>query len=82
MITEAILNLLFGVADKALGMLPEISWTVDTSAWDYLHDIMSMCAYLLPLRTIKNIIAMLLAILGFRILVALWRAVLGLIPFA
>lgn len=82
MITEALLSILFGAADKAMGLLPDIVWTVDTSAWDYIYDIMSMVAYLMPIQTVRNIMAMIIAIIVFRIVVALIRAVYGLIPFA
>ena len=81
MITEAIFNVLFGAADKAFGLLPDIVWTVDTSAWDYIYDIMSMVAYLMPFQTVRNIMSMIIAIIVFRIVVALIRAVYGFIPF-
>ena len=81
MITEAILNLFFGIADKALATLPDIYWTVDTTAWDYVYDILSMVAYLLPLDTVKQIISLILAVTFFRIAIAVARTVMGFIPF-
>lgn len=82
MITELLLNGVFAVANFFLDKVPVIEWTVDTSAYSYISDVLSMIAYLLPMNTIRQIVAMILAISFFRIFIALWRAVLGLIPFA
>lgn len=81
MITEAILNLLFGLADKSLALLPDIYWTVDTSALDFAHDALSMVAYLLPINAVKQIISLILAITLFRIAIAVARTIMGFIPF-
>lgn len=81
MITEAILSGLFGVADILCGLLPEIEWTVNTSAWEYVGDIMSMIAYMLPMGHIKAAIALIITVGFFRIAVALGRSILDLIPF-
>lgn len=81
MITEAILSALFGVADILCGLLPEIEWTVDTTAWEYVRDIMDMIAYLLPMGYIKAAIALIITVGFFRIAIAVGRSILDLIPF-
>ena len=81
MITEAILSALFGVADILCGLLPEIEWTLKTSAWEYVRDIMSMIAYMLPMGHIKAAIALIIAVAVFRIFVALGRSIIDSIPF-
>ena len=81
MITEALLSGLFGIADIILGVLPSIEWTVNTSAWSYVSDILSMICYLLPFDTIKMVVSAIIAVAIFRINVAVIRFILGLIPF-
>ncbi|MGN1155983.1 MAG: hypothetical protein ACI4TK_07385 [Agathobacter sp.] len=81
MITELLLSGLFGVADILLGFMPEIEWTVNTSAWQYAGDILSMICYLLPLGHITAAIAFIISLGLFRISIAFIRFVLSLIPF-
>lgn len=81
MITDAILSALFGVADILCGLMPEIEWTVNTSSWQYVGDIMSMIAYMLPMDHIKAAIATIITFGFVRISVALGRSILDMIPF-
>lgn len=81
MVTELILSGLFGVADILLGFMPEIEWTMNTSAWEYVGDILSMICYLLPMGHIKAAIAFIIALGVFRISIAFIRFILGMIPF-
>lgn len=80
MITELILSGFFGVADLALGFLPEIEWTVNTSAWQYAGDVLSMICYLLPLGHITAAISFIISLGLFRIAVAFIKFILGFIP--
>ena len=81
MITELLLSGFFGVADILLGFLPEIEWTVNTSAWQYAGDVLSMICYLLPLNHITAAITFIISLGIFRIFVAFIKFVLSLIPF-
>ena len=80
MITELILSVLFGAADILLGLLPEMEWTVNTSAWSYVGDILSMIAYLLPMGHIVAVVSVLISISGFRLLIAFIKLIKGFIP--
>ncbi len=81
MITEFFLSGFFGIADFFLGLLPEIEWTVDTSAWEYARDALSMICWLLPMGHIKAVVSLIIALAVFRIIVSFVRFVLNLIPF-
>lgn len=81
MITEAILSGLFGVADLLLGLLPEIEWSIDTGAWEYARDILSMICWLLPWETVCNVVSFVIALGVFRITVSFVRLIAGFIPF-
>ena len=81
MITELLLNGLFGVADILLGLLPEMEWNINTSAFEYAKDIADMIAYLLPMGYIKHAISFIIALTVFRISIAVIRTLKGFIPF-
>ena len=80
MITEAIFNGLFGAADFLLGLIPEMEWTINTTVWQYAHDILSMICYLLPMGYITPAIIFIIGLSLFRIAVAALRGLLDLIP--
>ena len=81
MITELILNGLFSITDFFLGLMPAIEWTVDTTAWQYAGDVLSMICWLLPFNTITSIFAAVIAIGAFRLTIAAIRTLAGLFPF-
>lgn len=80
MITELLLTGLFGVADILLGLLPDIEWTLNTSAWSAVSDVLSMVCYLLPLNHIVGAISFIIGLGLFRISVSFIRFLLSLIP--
>lgn len=85
MVTEKLLDFLFLIADKLLGILPEFSytstirrnWSSYLGFWQYVE----MGAYLLPLDTIVSIISLVIVISLFRLAVSVIRAVWDLLPF-
>lgn len=81
MITEFLINCFCGISSGFFEFLPDVTWTVDTTAWQYLKDFLDMISYLLPMGTIKTIVALIFDIAVFRIVVSILRTVLGLIPF-
>lgn len=81
MITEMLLTGLFGIADILLGLMPEIEWTMNTSAWSGAADVLSMICYLLPMSHITGAIAFIISLGLFRITVSFIRFLLSLIPF-
>lgn len=41
MITERLIDILFGVTSGLFSLLPPISWDVNTAAFEYLRDALS-----------------------------------------
>ena len=81
MIVELLLNMAFGIAHGVLSLAPDISWSPDTSAFTYVHDILSVVCYLLPMGTVRTIVALLISLLMIRIFIAFIRFILQFIPF-
>lgn len=81
MIVEAVFNLLFGVLDRILFFLPDISWTVAADSFTKFFDVLRVAGYFLPMRTVFSILTMIVTLVVFRIVVALIKTVWDLIPF-
>lgn len=81
MITELILSGFFGVADFFLGMLPAIEWNLDTSAWQFVSDALSMICYLLPMGHIVGIIGCIISLTLLRMGISLVSFLLRFVPF-
>lgn len=82
MIIEAILNVMFNFLSGLFGLLPDISWDVSTSAFEYFLDIVRVVGYLMPIKTVSTIITLIVALTVFRIIIAVIKTVWDLLPFA
>ena len=82
MISEFLLNIVFGISHGALSLLPDISLDVDSSSFEYFLAIVRSACYLLPMGTVRMILSIVVAISIWRIGVAIVKAVWDLLPFA
>lgn len=81
MITEKLIDILFAVTSGLFSILPDVSWDVNTSAFEYLRSVLEMVCYLIPLGTVKALIALIISIAVFRAMVALFWVIRDLLPF-
>ena len=81
MITEKLIDILFSVAASLLALLPDISWDVNTSAPQYLLDVVRMVCYLLPINTIVSIASATIGFATFRACMAFIRTLKDFLPF-
>ncbi len=81
MITEKLIDILFAVTSGLFSILPDVSWDVNTSAFEYLRSVLEMVCYLIPLGTVKTLIALIISIAVFRAMVALFWVIRDLLPF-
>ena len=82
MITKAFLNLVFGFVSLFFSLMPEVTWSVDTSAFRYILDILGFVGYMFPWHTVVEIVSAIISICIFRIVVSFIRTVWALLPFA
>lgn len=80
MVTEGILNAVFGILEGFLSLLPDISWNVDGSAFDIFFDVLEMVCYLLPMPTIIAIFFIVVGFTAFRIVISLIKTIWDLLP--
>ena len=81
MITEKLIDILFAVTSGLFSILPDVSWDVNTSAFEYLRSVLEMVCYLIPLGTVKTLVALIISIAVFRAMVALFWVIRDLLPF-
>ena len=80
MITESILDAVFGALSGLLSLLPDISWEVDGSAFDIFLDILEMVCYMLPMDTVGTIFGLIVSITIFRIIISIIKSLWELLP--
>lgn len=81
MISEFVLDIVFRLVSGTFELLPDISWSVDTSAFQFLLSFLRCAAYLLPWNTVLAIISLIVSLSVFRIIIAVVKAVWDLLPF-
>ena len=82
MISEFFLNIIFKFLSGLLNLLPDVSWSVDTTAFSYFLDIVRIVGYLVPAQTVYAIITLIVAFTVFRIIISLIKTIWDLLPFA
>lgn len=80
MITEGIINLLFACLSGLFSLLPDMTWSVETTAFQYLRDFCDMICYLLPIGTVTAIVTLVISVAFLRIAIAFIRTVWKFIP--
>ena len=80
MITEFFLNIVFTLVSGMLEILPEISWSVDTSAFTFFLNIIRIVGYMFPVDTVIAIIALIFDLTLIRIFIAIPKAIWDLLP--
>lgn len=80
MISEFFINIIFTLVSGMLKLLPDIQWSVDTTAFQYFLDIVKVVGYLLPMDTVSTIIGLIIDLTIFRILIAIPKAIWDLLP--
>lgn len=80
MISEFFLNIIFNIVSGLLSLLPDITWSVETSAFEYFVSIIQCVGYLLPWGTVSTIVSLIVALSIFRIIIAIIKSVWDLLP--
>ena len=82
MITEFFLNIVFGIVSGFFSLLPNFSWSVDSSAFSYMMSIFQVAGYMFPWGTVVAIVGLIVGLSIFRIVIAFIKSIWDLLPFA
>lgn len=80
MILESVLGFLFNILVGLLEILPDISWSVDSSAFTSFLSFISVVLYLLPIDTLFVMFSIVMCIMSFKIGVALIKTIWDILP--
>lgn len=80
MISEFFLSIVFNIVSTMLDALPDVSWSVNTSAFGYFISILKVACYLLPMDTVGTICGLIVTFTIVRIVIALIKTVWDLLP--
>lgn len=80
MITEFFLDIIFRLVSGMLSAAPDITFSVETSAFQYFVDILKVACYMLPMNTVSTIVGIIVGISGLRIVIAVIRTIWDLLP--
>ena len=80
MISEFLLNIVFGIVSGMLLFLPDISWSVDSAALNTFLDYVRVGSYLLPMDTVGTIVGLVCSIIAFRVIISLIKTIWELLP--
>ena len=80
MISEFFLNIIFKIVSGMLSVVPDITFSVDTSAFQYFVDILRVACYMLPMGTVGAIVGIIVGLAWLRIQIAIVRTIWDLLP--
>lgn len=81
MISEFFLDIVFGFVSGIFKVLPDFTWSVDTSAFEYFQDILKIVGYLFPWGTVTAIVVLIFDIMVFRVVISFIKTIWQLLPF-
>ena len=80
MISEFFINIIFGIVTGLMSLLPDIQWSVDTTAFQYFLDVIKVVGYLLPADAVMTVVGLIIDLTILRFVVALIKTLWDLLP--
>ena len=81
MISEFFLNIVFGIVSGFFALLPDVTWSVDSSAFSYFMSILKVAGYVFPWGTVVAIASLIVGLSIFRVVIAFIKSIWDLLPF-
>ncbi len=80
MIMVALIGLVYNIFMFLFGGFEPLSFNVDSSVYEYIHDFVAFIFYVLPVSGLKPMYSIIVSIIGFRIIVSLVKTIWQLLP--
>lgn len=80
MITEFLLDSVFGLVMGAFDILPDVSWSVNTSLITNALEWFKVVCYILPMGTVVVILGIIVSLQFFRIVISLIKTIWDILP--
>ena len=82
MISEFFLNIIFNIVSGFFSMMPDVTWSVDSSAFNYFMSILQVAGYCFPWGTVVAIVSLIISLSIFRVVIAFIKGIWDILPFA
>lgn len=80
MIADAMINSVYRIFMYFLGAYKPLDFKVDTTFFDTVTDLFAFIFYILPIYDLKPIISIIIALMGFRIIIVIIKTVWDVLP--
>ena len=80
MISEFLLNVVYGIVTTLLAPLPDLSWNVDSTAFSYFVSVIQVVSYMLPMKTVSVVVTLIFGFNVFKIFIAIIKTIWDLLP--
>ena len=80
MISEFLLNIVFGIVSGFLSLIPKFNIDIDPTFFDYFLGLVRAGSYMLPMGTVSAIISIIVSLTIFRIVIAFIKSIWDLLP--
>lgn len=81
MIIETLLNIVFGIVQGILFVLPDVTWNCDEGLMASFIDFIGVILYLFPIGTVGSIISLVLILNLYKITISLLKTIWDILPF-
>ena len=80
MVTESLLNIVFGVLSGFFSLFPNIAWDIDLDVASVFFGFVGNICYLLPMKTVILVLGIVVALNIFKITIAFIKTIWELLP--
>ena len=80
MISDAVINLVYRIFMSLVDGYEPLDFNIDTTFFDTVTDFFAFIFYILPINDLKPIIGIIVALMGFRIIVVVIKTIWDLLP--
>lgn len=80
MISEFFIGIIFTLVSSFFNLMPDVTWSVDTSAFSYFLTILKVAGYIFPWSTVVAIAGLIVGLSIFRIVIAFIKSIWDLLP--
>ena len=80
MVSEFFLNIIFTLVSGFFSLMPDFTWSVDTSAFSYFMTILQVAGYVFPWSTVVAIAGLVVGLSIFRVVIAFIKTIWDLLP--
>ena len=80
MVLDAVIDIIYRIFMHFLGGYEPLSIDIDVSFFDTLTDFFAFIFYVLPIDGLKPIVGIIIALMGFRLIIVIFKTIWDVLP--